>query len=454
LDEHEEAEGLKVRARELGLLINEDVAHVIRSGLHGHEAIPDKPAALRAIMDEAPPYEPNGHDPDPPPADPADYGDPEAKWAPGSPWNPENLGAAELPKPPPILSKRQFVEGFVPPDHLIDGMLQRGYVYGLTGQTGHGKSAIALLIAGLVGRPSGDAHFGRHAVDRGNVIYFAGENPDDLRIRVKGADAIGGRDDALDDNISFIPGVFSIPEMRAVIEAEAIRLGGVILVIIDTSAAYFFGNDEQSNTQLGAHARTLRTLTTLLGHPTVLVLCHPIKHVSDPTQLLPRGGGAFLAELDGNLTAWLKDGSLVELWHNKMRGPGFEPMTFRLEKVTTTALTDSKGRLIPTVRAVPVTEYEEETEARVARTDEDELLIAMLEPGRSVAQLATACGWTMQNGSAYKSKVQRVMARLARSGLVKNHRETWQLSDAGKPAANAAKSTSDAGEHQAKRYGE
>jgi hypothetical protein len=81
LDEQEEAEGLKVRAQELGLPLNEDVAHVIRSGLQGHEAIPDKPAALRAIMHEAPPYEPNGHahavvdiGPEPPPADPADFG--------------------------------------------------------------------------------------------------------------------------------------------------------------------------------------------------------------------------------------------------------------------------------------------------------------------------------------------------------------------------------------------
>ena len=46
-----------------------------------------------------------------------------------------------------------------------------------------------------------------------------------------------------------------------------------------------------------------RTLTTLPGGPCVLVLCHPIKHVSEPEQLLPRGGGAFLAEVDGNLTA-------------------------------------------------------------------------------------------------------------------------------------------------------
>jgi ABC-type multidrug transport system fused ATPase/permease subunit len=78
-----------------------------------------------------------------------------------------------------ILSKREFVEGFMPPDYLIDGILQRGYVYAITAATGHGKTALALLIARLVGRRDGEAQLGAHAVDRGKVIYFAGENPDD-----------------------------------------------------------------------------------------------------------------------------------------------------------------------------------------------------------------------------------------------------------------------------------
>lgn len=352
---------------------------------------------------------------------------------------------------PSILSKRQFIEGFIPPDYLVDGIIQRGFLYGLTGQTGHGKSALALLIARLVGRPEGEAHLGSHAVDPGRVIYLAGENPDDLRIRIIGDDAKSGRD-GKDDNIGFIPGVFGIADMWATIEAEA--RAGVDLVIVDTSAAYFVGTDEQANAQMGPYARMLRTLTTLPGRPAVIVLCHPIKHVVDPSQLLPRGGGAFLAELDGNLTLWKKDDAMIELWHGKMRGPGFEPMTFRLEKINTTALVDSKGRTIPTVRAVPVSEHEEETEAFHARSDEDELLVAMLESGRSVSQLAGACRWTLQNGDPHKSKVHRVMKRLADAHLVKKGRgETWQLADPGKAAATAAKTATDVHESGSRRYG-
>jgi hypothetical protein len=76
----------------------------------------------------------------------------------------------------------------------------------------------------------------------------------------------------------------------------------------------------------------------------------------------------------------------------------------------------------------------------------------MLEPGRSIAQLATACHWTLQNGDPHKSKVHRVMLRLQKSGLVKNHRDTWQLTDPGKSAAKAAQTNVTAQQIAAARH--
>ena len=84
------------------------------------------------------------------------------------------------------------------------------------------------------------------------------------------------------------------------------EIGGVTLVIVDTSAAYFEGDDENNNTQAGKHARLLRRLTTVSGAPTVLVACHPTKAASNDS-LLPRGGGAFLNEMDGNLACQKHD---------------------------------------------------------------------------------------------------------------------------------------------------
>lgn len=341
---------------------------------------------------------------------------------------------------PTILSKRDFLKGFVPPDYLVDGILQRRFIYALTGQTGHAKTALALLIAELVSATS-LTRLGTHEVKSGRVLYLVGENPDDIRMRVIGADA-QREDDPTNDRISFIPGVFNISEMHDVISTEARRLGGVDLVIVDTSAAYFLGQDENANPQMGAHARMLRTLTRLWDGPCVLVLCHPIKHVSDPSQLLPRGGGAFLAEMDGNLTIWRRNDDLVELHHcGKFRGPGFEPMTFRLEKITTTKLTDKKGRLLPTVRAVLISESEEEKQVNHTRSDEDALLVTLLkEPDRSVADLARACGWTSPNGEPHKSKVHRVLERLSKvkPKLVAKGRDRWALTEAGKKSARAA----------------
>jgi hypothetical protein len=340
-----------------------------------------------------------------------------------------------------ILSKRDFLKGFEPPDYLIDGILQRRFIYALTGQTGHAKTAIALLIAQLVSSTGNAAiPLGNHRVEKGRVVCLVGENPDDIRMRVIGSDALRD-DDPGKDRISFIPGVFNISDMYGVIAAEVDKSGGVDLVTIDTSAAYFLGNDEISNTQMGAHARMLRTLTALRGEPCVLVLCHPIKHTTDPTQLLPRGGGAFLAEMDGNLTIWRRDDVLAELHHNKIRGPGFEPMTFRLEKITTPKLADKMGRLLPTVRAVLISEGEEERQAQHTRSDEDTLLAALLkQPDCSVADLARACNWTSQTGEPYKSKVHRILEKLSKvkPKLVTKIRDRWTLTKQGKSAAREA----------------
>jgi hypothetical protein len=344
-----------------------------------------------------------------------------------------------LPPKPALLSKAQFLAGYVPPDWLVDAILQRRFIYSLTAKTGDGKTAVALLIAELVAaRDRRHASLGSHAVDKGTVIYFAGENPDDLRNRMIAADAKSEHDRSR-DRISIIPGTFGIDAMRAECEAKIATMGGKVdLVVVDTSAAYFSDDDENSNSQIGGHARRLRTLTTLPGGPCVLVLCHPIKNASEQSQLLPRGGGAFICEMDGNLTLWRTD-EVTELWHTgKLRGPGFEPMTFRLEKILCEALLDAKGRQSPTVLAVVITDSDKDDLARTTRSNEDQMLVAMLEPGRPVAALAAACGWITSSGEPQKSKAHRILKGLEKSGLVRLHRGTYELTDKGKPAAALA----------------
>jgi hypothetical protein len=54
--------------------------------------------------------------------------------------------------------------------------------------------------------------------------------------------------------------------MQDRIRTEIKQIGPVSLIIVDTAAAYFEGDDENSNTQFGDYARrTLRPLTTMAG---------------------------------------------------------------------------------------------------------------------------------------------------------------------------------------------
>jgi hypothetical protein len=344
-----------------------------------------------------------------------------------------------------IIDDAEFLSGFVPPDYLIDGILHRRFVYALTGQTGHAKSAVALLCAQLVSSADRNAVLGTHRVEKGRVCYFVGENPDDIRMRRIGANAYrqleNPDDDPKQDRVHYILGAINIAEAMKDLQQNIHKLGGFDLIIVDTSAAYFLGADEVSNTDMGKHARMLRALTTLPGSPCVLVLCHPIKHAETPAQLLPRGGGAFLAEMDGNLTLWKHDEILVELHHGKIRGPGFEPIMFKLERIETSDLLDAKGRRLPTVRAVAITQSDEDSQTKKTRDDEDHVLAVLLKNAdASIAEIAIANGWTFGSGEPAKSRVQRAVGRLERSKpmLLQKDRDRWALTEKGKDHARKA----------------
>ena len=326
-----------------------------------------------------------------------------------------------------LQSSAEFVRDFVPPDYLVNGIIQRRYIYSVTGRTGSGKTAIALLIAASVA--PGNA-IGNKPVHKGRVIYLAGENPDDVRARwIAMAQQMDFDIHAID--VHFIPGIFSISEMKHRIAEEVERLGGASLIIIDTTAAYFDGDDENNNVQAGQYARMQRSLVELPGGPAVMALCHPVKNANDDN-MLPRGGGAYLNEVDGNLTAKINNG-IVELhWQGKFRGPDFAPLSFQLRTVTHERLKDSNGNLLPTIVASHITEAREKEISTKARADEDRLLEILADhQGASHAELAKLGGWMMGSGDPYKVMVRRMLTRLKKDGLVEDGRDGPRLTDAG-----------------------
>jgi hypothetical protein len=224
-------------------------------------------------------------------------------------------------------------------------------------------------------------------------------------------------------DVYWIKGTFKISQGFEQIRRKVDRLGGVVFIIVDSSAAFFEGDDENNNTQAGVHARMLRALTTLKGGPCVLVLCHPPKNGSEDN-LQPRGGGAYVNEIDGNLTV-TKDNMTVELhWQTKVRGPDFAPVSFMLRPVTLEELKDTKGRMIPTVIAEHLSEEEQEEIAEASRRDEDQVLQTLAGgPGASLAAMATTQGWTMRDGRPNKPKMQRILRHLQRRKLIKQERK-------------------------------
>jgi AAA domain len=318
---------------------------------------------------------------------------------------PPNGGSQNIT--PLLRSSAEFIAGFKPPDYLLDGILQRRFIYSFTARTGGGKSAVALLLTASValGQPIG----GRE-VQKGRALYFAGENPDDIRMRwIAEGQHMGFDPEQVD--VYFIAGTFKISEMAQRIAQEIEGVGAFDLIVVDTSAVYFEDDDENSNTQAGVHARRLRGLVSLPGEPSVVVLCHPTKHAK-VENLLPRGGGAFIAEMDGNLTATNVDGVVTVYWEGKFRGPDFAPITFQLKTVTHERLNDSRGRLIPTVIAVHLSEDAQEEIAALARSDENLVLAEIVtKPDQSYAQIAQALGWKVRDGSPHKVKVLRCVEK-------------------------------------------
>jgi AAA domain len=342
----------------------------------------------------------------------------------------------ERPKGKLVLSSAEFIAGFTPPDYLIVGWLQRRFVYSLTAATGDGKTAVALLVTLLI---SQGFRLGKLEVKHGRVLYFAGENPDDVRMRWMATTQQFGLAPKDVDNVYFVPGVFKFTEISERIRQE-METRELSLVVVDTSAAYFETDDENNNMQALAHAKRLRELSRLPGGPTVLMCCHPTKNAES---LVPRGGGAFLNEVDGNLTC-KRDDLVVELhWHGKFRGPDFAPLLFQLKIVTHERLKDTDGNLIQTVVAQPLTDEGLKDMTARSRADEDQALLSIDEnPALSSRDRAQQIGWFMKSGDPYHMRVVRAEKALERGKLIKRDRDRWEITDRGKKEVERLKSAS------------
>ena len=332
------------------------------------------------------------------------------------------------PNPPSstwqMQSAAQFTADFVAPEYIVDGVIQRGRLYTLTAPTGSGKTAV--MLYGAVAIAQGDRFYDRD-VEPGDVIFLAGENPDDVRARMIGTMEFYGIDPAK-CRVHFVAGTFSIRADLERLKAQAATLPNLVLVVVDTFAAYFDGDDENSNAQALDFARIVREITAFPSKPAVVIPAHPVKNAGR-TNLSPKGGSSLVNEVDGNLTLWNDSGVITMHWQVKFRGAEFDPLVFELQRFETDSIRDAKGRRMPTILAKPMLQARAIEISRQNIKAEDKLLYSVRdEPALSLADRGVAIGVD------HKMKVKRLLEKLEQQKLIRRFRTNWELTKEGEKA--------------------
>lgn len=324
-------------------------------------------------------------------------------------------------------SAATFCGEYVPLNYTIEGIMRSASLYALTARTGAGKTALNVVAALAVA--TGRQDILNREVATGRVAYLACENPDDIRMRFKIAAFIFNISlEELSDRIIILERCEKpeavLVELQRLSEQEPFAL-----VIVDTLAAFFDGDNINDAVQGGQFMRRLRPLTQIAGLPSVIVAAHPVKNASEEA-LVPYGSGAILNEVDGNLTLWKKlDTGIVSLhWQGKLRGLEFQPVPFRFEVTGCPDILDAKGREVhlPTLRPSSEEAAEDRQQAEV---DTDRaLLLAML-----ANQNGTQRAWGDAIGRT-ASVVNGKLQRMNRDKIVENILGRWQVTTKGQKA--------------------
>jgi len=330
-------------------------------------------------------------------------------------------------EPVEFKSAFDFCSAYEPISYAIEPFVRSGSLYTLTARTGAGKTALLIIMALAVATGRGVDIIGRE-VTKGRVAFVAVENPDDLRMRIMVAAFV------LNIDLREIADNLVILDRRVKPEALAAKLkalsadGKFALIMVDTLAAYYDGDDINNNIQAGDFMRRLRPMTRLPGLPSVIVAAHPVKNAPSDN-LIPYGGGAILNEVDGNLTACKAVGGVTELsWQGKLRGVEFEPAIFRFELLTSPDVKDVKGREVQLPVLRPASARDAEEREKAADNNDVALLKAIAaDPSGSISMWSTAT-------KIHASSVKRILPRLsgAKAGkLVANTLGKWTLTPAG-----------------------
>jgi len=323
----------------------------------------------------------------------------------------------------PIDDSAAFLADLQPLEYLIDGLLPMGVTYSLTGHAGHGKTTLALQFALSVA--TGDL-FGERETSKGRVLILAGENPYNVKWQYAAALAARGIPPA-DVDIHFVQGRFSINEWSDVLRSKMEAMPDLKLVIVDSLQAFFEGDNDNDNSQMVEMAHKLRNLCATTRRPSILIIAHPAGKTPSKDNLVPRGGGAFLNEIDGNLTVWSQDASQQTLHHSqKFRGAGFDPMEWVMQVHEFSHLHDING--VPL--KLPVSRPEMTTERRAREMTTDTILRQYLDTVEAGKPLSVREGAERFRVSRWK--MEQIVKTAKDEKLIRRHAKTYVLTDGGK----------------------
>src|SRR5262249_15802205 len=181
--------------------------------------------------------------------------------------------------------------GVIKRDYLVDDFLLQKNVVSMTGPAGAGKTAVALDLAFHVAL--GKSWCG-HEVKKSRVLFIAGENPEEVKIRTCRVCEVLGIE-RRDVDIVFVPShtdLLTNEEKMRWLLLDSREFGPFGLVIVDSTQAYFPGDDFNNPAQQKQFAQLISELSNLPGDPAVLILSHPVKKF-DPNNLVPYGAQAL-----------------------------------------------------------------------------------------------------------------------------------------------------------------
>jgi Bifunctional DNA primase/polymerase, N-terminal/AAA domain len=341
-------------------------------------------------------------------------------------------GDAATPKKPPsrVIGAGTFLRSYAPISYTLSGILPSGYLYGLTAKQGSGKTAwkIAATIAVAMNRPDVIGC----DVEPGRVAYVSIENPTDFKMKLAvNCYAHNISYDEIEPSVAIIDGRDTPEQVIEGLKLDAEENGPFQLICFDTFQAGFAAAGAgafNDNEAVLNYVIRLRPLTTLPGSPSVLAAFHPTKNAGEG-ELIPYGGGSTYNEIDGNLTLWKE--AQIKLYHNRLRGPEFEPKYFRIEMLSCPDIVDKQDRqiLLPVMR--PITE----TDAAEREKNEGNLDLALLR-AMAVNPDATQLEWASAIGLRSKSAVNTRLQKLKDTKFVEaGVSGKWRLTPKGQKEA-------------------